>query len=132
MHRVLLVEDAAPRSATEMMLERRLGRGWPGSGAGLIVAIDTAHTMEEALAFLHAQPDALVIDVDAMLTGEIAHLVRAVRSLPKMAYVLLTGSSGDNSLAAMAMLVDANDWLVRPFSVEHIAGRVAEWFRKMK
>ena len=135
MHRVLVVEDAAPMSATAVVLEQRLGRDFAGSaasGAGLIVAIDTASTLEGALQHLQAQPDAIVLDARTLLLGELAHLVRAARSLSKPVLVLLISDATDDSLASIAWSVGANDWLTRPFSVEHIAQRVAEWFKKMK
>ena len=113
--RVLIVDDEA---SIRFVLERAL------AGAGLTVAV--ASSLSEARAQVSAEdPDVVLLDV-GLPDGSGLELVGELAGRRRPPHVVVMTARESMEVAVEAMKAGAQDFVVKPFSLDGVCGRVSE------
>ena len=118
MPRILLVEDdEAIRSELMRVLRRR----------GHVVAT-TPHGLEGLKLAVDDVPDVVLLDLGLpdIAGGTVLSMLRGVSTVP---VIVITAREGDADLVA-ALDAGADDYIVKPFSVEHLEARIRAVLRR--
>jgi DNA-binding response OmpR family regulator len=97
------------------------------------LAVDTVRDGVDALAALAAAPPTVAL-VNVALAGidgfEVLRRVRAGDVGPPGLHVALMGWAGNDALLVRAFALDADDFIVRPFSLAEVSARIRRLARR--